>query len=284
MSMLIAACLLVGQAAALPSGPAKVEVAIDGYTLDVFTYKPASYRGGPMLMVFHGVSRNAEEYRDDARGMADRFGALVVAPQFDAKQFGRGMYQQGGVFRQGQVVERAKWTFSLIPKLIDELRRMEQAPDLPCYLIGHSAGGQFLGRMGAFMTAGAERVVIANAGSYIFPTRDMDYPYGFGGLPDELCDDDDLRKYLARPLTLYLGTGDTERDVDLDKSPRADREGPNRYERGKNAFRAAQELARDKGWEFNWKLVEAPGVVHDHRAMFDAPACEAALFGKGNDQ
>jgi hypothetical protein len=279
MSMLLAACLLVGQAAAIPSGPAKVEVALGGYTLDVFTYKPASYKGGPMLMVFHGVSRNAEEYRDDARGMADRFGALVVAPQFDSKQFGRGMYQQGGVFRQGQVVERAKWTFSLIPKLIDELRRMEQAADLPCYLIGHSAGGQFLGRMGAFMTAGAERVVIANAGSYIFPTRDMDFPYGFGGLPEDLCDDDDLRLYLARPLTLYLGTADTVRDVDLDKSTRADREGANRYERGMNAFRAAQEIARDKGWEFNWKLVEAPGVGHDHRAMFDSPACEAALFG-----
>ncbi len=219
MSLLLAACLLVGQAAAIPTGPAKIEVALDGYTLDVFTYKPASYQGGRMLMVFHGVDRNAEEYRDDARGMADRFGMLVVAPRFDAKQFGRGQYQQGGLFKKGQLAERAKWTFSLIPKLVDELRRLEQAPDLPWSMIGHSAGGQFLGRMGAFMTAGADRVVIANAGSYIFPTRDMDYPYGFGGLPEDLCDDDDLRLYLARPLTLYLGTADTERDVDLDKSP-----------------------------------------------------------------
>jgi hypothetical protein len=263
--------------AGIPAGSAKVEVELDGITLDLFTYKPAACKG--ILMVFHGVLRNAEEYRDDARGMADRFGMLVVAPRFGSREFGSGMYQQGGIFRNGKVVEEKKWTFSLVPRLVEKVRAMEKNPDMPLYLIGHSGGGQFLGRMSAFVSAGAKRVVVANPGSYIVPTREMEYPYGFGKLPEDLADDEQIRLYLARPLTLYLGTGDVMRDSDLDKSSAADREGATRYERGVNTFHAAQTLATRKGWEFNWRLVEAPGVNHDHKAMFDAPACEAALFG-----
>lgn len=114
----------------------------------------------------------------------------------------------------------------------------------------------------------------------MFPTRDQDYSYGFGNLPDGLDDDGRLRPYLARPLTIYLGTADTERDEDLDTSAGADCQGRSRLERGRNAIRAAKDLAEEKGWEFGWRLVEASGVGHDHRAMFDHPMCAAALFGR----
>ena len=33
---------------------------------------------GPLIVVFHGVLRNAEEYRDHARALAERLGAIVV--------------------------------------------------------------------------------------------------------------------------------------------------------------------------------------------------------------
>lgn len=276
MSLLLAACLVFGQAG-IPAGSSKVEVDLDGVKLDLFTYKPAACKG--ILMVFHGVLRNADEYRDDARGMADRFQMLVVAPRFGSREFGSGMYQQGGIFRDGKVVEEKKWTFSLIPRLVEKVRAMEGNPELPLYMIGHSGGGQFLGRMSAFVTTGAKRVVVANPGSYIVPTREMEYPYGFGGLPEDLADDEQVRRYLARPVTLFLGTDDVMRDSDLDKSSAADREGATRYERGVNTFHVAEKLAARKGWDFNWRLVEAQGVKHDHKAMFDSPACEAALFG-----
>lgn len=278
MSLLLLVCLTIGQGP-IPAGSAKLSVDLDTAKIEVFTYRPAHYRDGAMLMVFHGMLRNAEEYRDHARAMGDRFGMLVVAPRFDSVQFGQGKYQQGGLMADGQLAPREAWTWSVVPKLADRLRALEKRPDMPYFLIGHSAGGQFLVRLAAFVPTDASRIVAANPGSDLFPTRDLPYPYGFGGLPDRLVTDELLRSYLARPLTLYLGAADTERDEDLDTSNDADKQGQTRYERGKNAFRAAEELAKQKGWEFHWRLVEAPKVGHDHDAMFNAPACRAALFG-----
>jgi pimeloyl-ACP methyl ester carboxylesterase len=279
MTTLFLTCLvLIGQGE-LPAGASKIAVEVGEKRLDVFTYKPADYRDGPMLVVFHGTLRDADTYRDHAKELGDRLGMLIVAPKFDSKQFGSGMYQQGGLFQGGKLAPRERWTWSLVPKVVDEVRRLEHRPNLPYYLIGHSAGGQFLVRLTAFAPTEARRVVACNPGSDLFPTRDMDYPYGFGRLPDELSNDEELKRYLAQPLTLYLGTGDTMRDRDLDKSPEADRQGLSRFERGHNAFRTAQELAKSKGWPFAWRLIEAPGVVHDHTAMFNAPPCRAALLG-----
>jgi pimeloyl-ACP methyl ester carboxylesterase len=278
LKLLVTCLVLIGQTE-IPKGPGRIEVDLDRAKIDVFTYKPADYRDGPMLIVFHGTLRDADVYRDHAKELGDRLNMLVVAPKFDSKQFGRGMYQQGGLFQDGKVAPREQWTWSLVPKIVDEVRRLEKRPDLPYYLIGHSAGGQFLVRLTAFAPTEARRVVAANPGSHLFPNHEMLYPYGFGRLPEELSDEDQLRRYLAQPLTLYLGTGDTLRDSDLDKSAEADQQGKSRYERGTNAFRAAEELAKSKGWKFGWRMIEAPDVGHDHQAMFNAPACKAALFG-----
>jgi hypothetical protein len=203
---------------AIPDGPAKLEVDVDGQRLAVYTYKPASYRDGPMIVVFHGLSRNAGEYRDHARGLADRRGAIVVAPEFDMERFPYQRYTRGGVLEGGAVAPRPRWTWTLVPKLADELRRRAGVPDLPYYLIGHSAGGQFVGRLTGFVETGARRHVAANAGAYLFPDRDAPFPYGFGGLPDELGGDGAIRSYLARPLTVFVGAKDDRRDDELDTS------------------------------------------------------------------
>ena len=49
----------------------------------MFTYKPEAYRDGPLVVVCHGMQRNPDEYRDKARGIAERMGAIVAAPMFD---------------------------------------------------------------------------------------------------------------------------------------------------------------------------------------------------------
>src|SRR5262249_38690497 len=130
-----------------------------------------------------------------------------------------------------------------------------------------------------FVDTEAVRVIAANPGSDLFPSADLPYPYGFGTLPEELSDDRALRRYLAQPLTLYLGTADTVADKNFDQSEQAKRQGASRYERGRNACHMAETLAREKGWKFNWRLVEAPDVAHNARAMFHHPRCETALFG-----
>src|SRR6266436_638873 len=123
-------------------GSGSISVDIGPYEIQVFTYKPEAYRDGPLIVVCHGMQRNADEYCEKARGLADRMGAFVVAPQFDLARFPIEAYQLGGVFKAGELQPPEAWTISMVPKLVDAVRRREGNPQLPCYLIGHSAGGQ----------------------------------------------------------------------------------------------------------------------------------------------
>ena len=106
MSLLFLACLALGQGP-IPSGSAKLELDVAKARLEVFTYKPADYNDGPLILVFHGVLRNAEEYRDHARGMGDRFRALIVAPRFPEDRFPIPSYQLGGLKLDGPTLQRA---------------------------------------------------------------------------------------------------------------------------------------------------------------------------------
>lgn len=264
----------------IPVGPARLVVG-GPEPLEVFTYRPPTYRDGPLILVFHGVNRNAEDYRNFAITLAERFGAVVAAPLFDRERFPVEAYQQGGVLRDGVAQPRAHWTFSRLPGLMAELRAGLGDPELPCYLVGHSAGGQFVARLAATAgSLGAVRLVAANPGSHIFPDRDAPYGYGLGGLPAELSDDAALQRFLAAPLTLYLGTADNDpAHASLDRSPPALAQGPHRYARGLACFAAAERLARERGWAFNWRKVEVAGIAHDAAQMFAAPAAADALFG-----
>ena len=58
------------------------------------------------------------------------------------------------------------------------------------------------------------------------------------------------------------------------------RQGLHRHARGRNVFEAAREVARESGWAFNWRLVEAEGVAHSARAMYASPAADTALLGR----
>ncbi|MBM3855665.1 MAG: alpha/beta fold hydrolase, partial [Verrucomicrobia bacterium] len=179
------------RAAPLPAGPGRVECPNGAEPITLFTYKPPTYRGGPLLVVCHGVGRNAEEYRNFAITMAERFGALVVAPLFDAARFPSIRYQRGGlVGTDGRPQPPEERTYAVIPRLVQFVRESEARPKLPYYLIGHSAGGQFLVRLAAFLPADAVRIVAANPGSHLFPARNQEFGYGFGGLPPELSGDD----------------------------------------------------------------------------------------------
>lgn len=277
--VVLVASAVPGRADPISEGPGKITVKIGGRDLDLFTYKPKNYRDGPLIVVFHGMLRNADTYRDNGIGMADRFGAVVVAPLFDSKRFPNEAYQLGGLLKKGQLQPKEEWTWSLVPTLVDEVRRREGKPKMPYYLIGHSAGGQFLCRLTGFIPTDAERIVAANPGSHLFPTGEMPFPYGFGKLPETLNGDDALKRFLARKMTIYVGTADVE-SANLPKGELANSQGATRYERGKNCFKVAQEFAKSKNWPFNWRLVEAPDIGHDAAKMFNHPRCEEALFGK----
>ena len=53
--------------------------------ITVYTYRPRRYRvNDPILFVMHGVLRNGREYRDQWIVEAERFGVLLIAPEFPA--------------------------------------------------------------------------------------------------------------------------------------------------------------------------------------------------------
>jgi pimeloyl-ACP methyl ester carboxylesterase len=252
----------------------------NGEPLTMFTYKPATYKGGPILVVFHGVRRNAEDYRNFAITMGERFKAIIITPLFDSVRFASSRYQRGGIMKSEKVQPKEKWTYSMIPGLVAEVRKLEKNDSLPYYLIGHSAGGQFLVRMAAFLPGEARRIVAANPGSDLFPTKEQNFGYGFGKLPEALSNNEVIRSYLAAPLTLYLGTDDIRPEHNFDESAAGMVQGNSRLERGRNCFAFAKALAEKNGWVFNWRKVETPGIDHDAARMFAAKEVEDALFGK----
>lgn len=260
------------------TGRSMVQANLNGTVLNLWVYKPDNYVGDGFVLLLHGASRAAEAYRDNARGFADQYGRMVVVPEFDAERFPNRLYQMGGVFREdGSFADEDERTFAYIPMLVSHIRGREGTAELPWLVLGYSAGAQFLERLSAFMDLDAERLVIMSPGSAMFPTRDMDYGLGFGGLPEEFSSDDRLRRYLALPITIAIGSADRE----MEQLPTGDAydQGVHRYSRNLRWFNTAMDLAFEKGWDFNWRLVIAHGAGHPPPEMFNHPQIGNALFG-----
>ncbi len=282
LALLVFAAALRTVAAPLPAGLSEFTLANEGEPLRVFTYKPPTYTDGPLVVVVHGSDRNAADHRDWAINLAERFGVLVVAPEFDKERFNDERYKRTlGVLLAGKPQPRAKWTTNAIVRLVADIRAREGRPQLPYYMIGHSGGGQFVVRMAMFMPHEAKGFVACNPGSYPFPWREVNYPYGLRGLPEDLINDEAMQRFYAAPLTLFLGTGDVWQHASdyFDLSPDAMKQGPVRLARGQNFFETSQAIAAARGWAFNWRIVEATRIGHDGMRMLAAREVGEALFG-----
>lgn len=289
IGLLFACCpFAAARSEPIPTGTARHTIEVAGTAFELLTYKPPRYADGALLVTLHGLNRNAAADLGYTQALADRHNFLLVAPRFDRERFPTWRYQRGGIARdagsgaQGslEIAPESSWTITLLVGIVEQVRKDEGRPDLPYYLLGHSAGAQLLGRVAAFSSTAAARIVIANPSTHVWPTRDVRFPYGFGGLPARLASDEAIRRYLAQPVTLLLGTADVRRDSSLNVSDGAMRQGANRYERGRNVFEAAGNIARERGWAFNWRLVEVPGAGHSARRMYASPQADIALLGE----
>lgn len=257
-------------------------IVIGDTPIELFIYRPSGFRAEGLIVSLHGLGRNAAGYRDYGRALADRFRALLVVPLFDRSRFPTWRYQWAGIERRDPesgalMLEPAQqWTVAILRAIVDRVRAEEGAAAMPYVVLGHSAGAQFLLRATAFAPLDAARIVIANPSSWILPTTAERFPYGFGGLPGELADEPALRRFLAQPITVFLGTADIG-SADLSMTTGARRQGAHRYARGRNAFELAARTAQAHGWTFGWRLVEVPGVGHSARRMYGASQAELAL-------
>jgi hypothetical protein len=267
----------------IPHGKGEIHLHLGKVKLKVFTYRPKDFdpKDGPMLWIFHGHARDPEHYRDAAGEVARHCKGIVLTPLFDEKQFPGDKYIHGNVLAKGKALPEREWTFSLVHKMIEEVRKMEDRPNMPYYLFGHSGGGQFVMRLMAFVELEPVEAVAANPGSLLFPATDMPYPYGFGQLPRELGGEKRIKAFLAARLTLYNGTADTDpKHPELDRSVEAEKQGPHRLARAQNAFSVAQKVAKAEDWKCEWRHVEAPDVGHDGPKMLRHAGCLVALFDR----
>ncbi|PWB65574.1 MAG: hypothetical protein C3F16_02620, partial [Betaproteobacteria bacterium] len=110
--------------------------------LRVYTYRPRQCDSTcPMVFAMHGKGRKASAMRDNWELAADRFGFLVIAPEFSDKHWPAASdYNLGGV---SDSKDRQKWAYSMIEHLFDEMRDGQK----DYAIFGHSAGAQFVHRL-----------------------------------------------------------------------------------------------------------------------------------------
>ncbi len=227
----------------------------------------------PVVVVMHGVKRDADRYRDEWANLAQAYRMIVVVPEFSEADFpGSRGYNTGFLTRaDGTPRPRALWSFGMIEPLFDAVRS-RFGTQVPRYTIyGHSAGAQFVHRFVMFMPeARIEQAIAANAGWYTLPDPAIAYPYGTGSAPIAALS---LTASLGQPLMVLLGTADNNPNAsDLRTTPEANAQGPHRFARGQSFFAAGRAAATRLGTGFGWKLELVPGVGHQNGLMANAAA------------
>lgn len=251
----------------------------DGPEVPVRLFVPDDVRPDTkIVIVMHGASRDAPRYYRDWKSLGEKLDLIVVVPKFSKNKFkGSARFNLGHVFDPdtGKRRAQAKWTFSAIEPLFDEVRRRVAGNQSHYVLYGHSAGSQFVHRFMYHMPdARVSRYIAANAGWYTLPVHDVEYPYGLAGSG---IDESALAGIFAKPMIILLGREDTEEDSgNLRNSPQARQQGPNRLVRGLNMYRVAKARAEELGLPFNWQSFVIKGADHDNAKMAPAAAAIAA--------
>lgn len=242
----------------------------------VFTCRPAAWNStGRVVLVMHGVNRDADRYRDQWCDLADRHGFLLVVPEFSRTKFpGDTWYNFGGMTdASGTPRPREAWSFGVLDRVFADVRARTGARRTTYSLYGHSAGAQFVHRALLFAASPAvEAVVAANAGWYTLPVFDESFPYG---LKESPATEADVRAFLASPLVLQLGEADIDPNhSSLRRTAEADRQGPHRFARGQHFLAVGRREAARYGVPLAWRLVTVPGVGHSNGKMAEHAARE----------
>ena len=213
----------------------------------------------------HGMSRNADGYRDAWSGPAEKYGLVVLAPRMTKERFPG--YIVGNMCKMnGEKVPQKDWYFNLIEELFDKVRRENNFGAKGYYLYGHSAGAQFVHRYMLFMPA--PRMIMAlpaNAGWYTMPDFKVKFPYGLAGSG---LTRDKLDQALGRKVCLLLGDRDNNpRGKYLNKKPRAEAQGPHRFARGHAFYAMGKSMAENDKVPFGWSVSIVKGVGHNNRRI-----------------
>lgn len=245
-----------------------------GPALPVWYLRPErTPANAPIVFVMHGVKRDADRYLIEWVETAREHGFVIVVPEFPSKLFpGANGYNFGGVFDDdGKERPQAQWSYSAVEPIFDAVREIEALKAPKYWLFGHSAGAQFVHRY-AMLGLGKrmQGAISANAGSYMFATEDVQWPFGVAGAPGNHFD---FVRAFTSPLVLLLGDADNDpAHPSLPHQPEADRQGAHRFARGQNFYAQARDAAKKDKSKLQWSCLIAPGVAHENGKMAEFAA------------
>ncbi|AGF78288.1 hypothetical protein UWK_01730 [Desulfocapsa sulfexigens DSM 10523] len=271
-------------------------MAKDGHTLTAYTYRATEFSvsDGPIVFIIHGASRNAIDYLRRFMPIAERYGALAIAPEFPESIYGPGSDRftlavgsrkppYTRTYKAREWRTRDDYLYSEIEHLFEAVKRELNSGE-PTYRIwGHSAGGQFVHRLVTFRSdARVASAVAVNAGFYTLPAygsgSDPNFfmPYGLQGTPLNAYD---VKRLLEAPLVVMVGELDTKTGKEsrtVRDSRYANFQGFNRRQRAEFYFRMGEREARRLGLDFGWRFAVVPGAGHNSRKV--GPSAAWFLF------
>ncbi|WP_229954181.1 heavy metal-binding domain-containing protein [Parasphingorhabdus litoris] len=288
----------------LPTGAGYFQIAggsgRESRHVTVHYYKPSQFTPqSRILIVIPGAGRNSNSYRNAWLEVASRKDILVAALGYPEETYDFAAYQMGGVVKDIKLnnpkfistgpnarilqlqdkdiqmnpeADQNNWIFSDFDRTFDLLAKITGSKRAGYDIFGHSAGGQILHRLALFHPASkAERIVAANAGFYTLPSFSKPPPMGMEGTGVRK---EQLSQILGEQLTILLGEEDNSDAAGgtLLHTPLIDKQGKNRFARGRNFFRTGLEISKSEQLQFGWKLQSVPRTGHDFARMAEVAA------------
>lgn len=223
----------------------------------------------PILLVFHGGSRDAKESRDKLISKANLNRLIVIVPEFSEANFpGSDRYNLGNVFVDGDrpsaqtLNNQDIWTFSYVEPLFDHIKLIAGNNNATYHTFGFSAGAQFLHRFLIFKPdARVNKSVAAASGWYTMPDLQIDFPYGTNEAP---LNQASLDAFFLKELTVLVGENDNDPNAaSLRRNSSADVQGTNRFDRANYFVNQSSTIANSTSSSFNWQLRTLPNTGHD---------------------
>lgn len=228
------------------------------YHLDVPPSARARAADAPILVVVHGISRNAGAHLRAFRDVAHAVGCVLVAPRFTRSAFPD--YQRFGRPKRLGPGGRADLRLRAI---LDDVRARLGLRPAPAYLFGHSGGAQFVQR---FVMAHADQVAryaLGAPGCFAWPDPDRPFPFG-GGRSRQFPDlQPQVDALLRIPGLVLVGECDVETGGSLRDGPRLrEQQGATRLERAARFVDALATRAAGLGRPPPARLERLPGCGH----------------------
>ena len=200
----------------------------------------------PILMVLHGGSRNADDYRDAFIEKSNSLGFIVIAPEFSQASFpGGDSYNLGNIFidgdnpTSGTLNPENEWSFSILDPLFSHVKDLTNNTSQTYDVFGNSAGGQVAHRLLLFKPdSPINKIVACASGWYTFPNPDINFPYGLESSPAENLQ---LGQLFNKDFKIMIGSLDNDPNAPgLRHTEEAEIQGINRLDRAISFYHATK--------------------------------------------